>query len=81
MRKAKTDAEAAALVKMYQQRPEFEFYDVVADPFELTNLVEQPEHAQKIALLKAKLDAWMEQQGDKGNETELAVKAHKTGIV
>ena len=81
VRKAKTDAEAAALVKMYQQRPEFEFYDVVADPFELTNLVEQPEHAQKIALLKAKLDAWMEQQGDKGNETELAVKAHKTGIV
>ncbi len=79
--KAKTDAQAAARVEMYQQRPEFEFYDVVADPFELTNLVEQPEHAQKIAFLKTKLDDWMEQQGDTGNETELAVKAHKTGIV
>ena len=66
---------------MYQQRPEFEFYDVVADPLELTNLAENPDHAPKIALLKAKLDAWMEQQGDSGNETEMAVKAHKTGIV
>lgn len=80
VRKAETDAAAAALVRMYLQRPEFEFYDVVADPFELTNLAEKPEHAAKIAAMKAKLDAWMEQQGDRGNETEMAVKAHKTGI-
>ncbi len=79
--KAKTNAEAETRVKIYQQRPEFEFYDVVADPFELTNLVKKSEHAPKIAVLKAKLDAWMEQQGDAGNETEMAVKAHKTGVI
>ena len=79
--KAKTDSHAADRVRWYLERPEFEFYDVIADPYELDNLAGQPEHAEKIAAMKTKLDAWMAQQGDTGNETELAVKPHPTGVV
>jgi uncharacterized sulfatase len=54
----------------YQVRPEFELYDLTQDPYEMTNLAEDPEYASTIAELKRELEAWMKQQGDEGAATE-----------
>jgi N-sulfoglucosamine sulfohydrolase len=54
------------LVKRYMQRPAEEFYHTEADPFELTNLVEDAAHASLKDELSAELDRWMADQGDPG---------------
>ena len=69
--KAKTDPKAATLVGMYEHRPAEELYDVQADPWELKNLADDPAHAQAKADLSRRLDAWMAQQGDQGNASEM----------
>jgi N-sulfoglucosamine sulfohydrolase len=66
------DADAAEKVRRYQHRPAVELYDLKADPFEWENLADQPEHAATVAMLRAKLEAWMTEQGDQGQATELA---------
>jgi N-sulfoglucosamine sulfohydrolase len=66
------DPRAAELVKRFYSPPEFELFDVVKDPLELHNLAENPESAPIIAQLKAQLAAWMKQQGDLGQATEMA---------
>lgn len=68
---AKTDPDAARKVKRYQYRPAGELYDVLSDPYELNNLANDPAHRELMDSLGKKLRAWMEQQGDRGNETEL----------
>ena len=70
--RAATDAHARALVERYQHRPEFEFYDLQADPNELINLADLPEHEERIGALRTLLEAWMEDQGDEGLATENA---------
>jgi len=72
------NAEAKKLVDMYVQRPEFEFYDLRNDPYELNNRADDPAFAEKIAAFKTELDAWMQQQGDEGIATEDAAKPHQT---
>lgn len=62
---AKTNTTAAALVKRYHERPEFELYDVRSDSAEEHNLVAAPEQASRVKELKAQLEAWMQEQGDK----------------
>ena len=62
----KTDAKAQALIDRYFSRPPFELYDMTQDPWELNNLIDQPEHAQQVAALKSALFDWMAQQGDTG---------------
>jgi len=69
--KAKTDKTAARFVNGYQQRPEFELYDVDSDPYELNNLADDPRQRELKATLLARLKQWMEQQGDEGIATEL----------
>ncbi|MDG1938923.1 MAG: sulfatase [Pseudomonadales bacterium] len=61
----------------YVKRPEFEFYDIVNDPFEQDNLIDQPQYKDQVAVLKDNLSAWMVQQGDLGIETELSVCERK----
>ncbi len=61
----------------YRNRPEFQLYDVVADPMEMNNLAGDPKYGETIAGLKTKLDAWMESQGDLGIETELDALNHQ----
>ncbi len=68
---AKTDPKAAKLVKWYQHRPAEELYDIVKDPYELNNLAGDPANRELMDGLRKKLEAWMDQQGDKGLETEL----------
>jgi len=61
---ALTDTNAAAILKRYHQRPAEELYDLAADPQEQRNLASDPEHAGRLAALRAEVDAWMKTQGD-----------------
>ena len=71
---AKTDKKIAKLVTLYQNRPAEELYDIVKDPYELTNLAGEAAHAKTKAALSRKLDEWMARQGDKGNATEMKAR-------
>ena len=66
------DRRAAELVERYYSPPEFELFDIVHDPLEQQNLADDPDHAEVLADLKRRLAAWMESQGDLGQETEMA---------
>lgn len=67
----KTDKAAAERARLYQHRPAVELYDLTKDPWELNNVADDPEYSEIKASLKKELEAWMAQQGDKGNETEM----------
>ena len=61
----KTDPKPAAIIAKYYQRPKVEFYDLEKDPNEQINLATNPEYQEQIQRMSKKLDAWMQQQGDK----------------
>jgi uncharacterized sulfatase len=65
------DATAKRLVRAYQHRPAVELYDLRADPLEMNNLAAQTGSQEHVTRLRAKLEAWMKSQGDKGVATEL----------
>jgi N-sulfoglucosamine sulfohydrolase len=48
------------------RRPVEEFYDSKADPWEVQNLIDAPEHQERIAALRQNLEAWIEATGDLG---------------
>jgi len=73
---AETNEEAARLVKNYQYRPEQELYDVLKDPHCMNNLAEKPEYKQTLNDLHAKLKTWMDECGDKGQQTEMEAMLH-----
>jgi len=77
--RAASDPEAAALLKRYHQRPAEELYHLAKDPAEQSNLAADPAHRETLAGLRAELDAWMRSQGDRGLETERALRAAKAG--
>ncbi|MFR9620849.1 MAG: sulfatase [Rikenellaceae bacterium] len=43
-------------------RPAAEFYDDVADPHSVNNLIDDPQYAEDIARLKAELDRWLAEE-------------------
>jgi len=43
-----------------------EFYDSQSDPWEVKNLIDDPQYKDKIAELRTKLDAWIRDTGDLG---------------
>jgi N-sulfoglucosamine sulfohydrolase len=51
-------------VQDYIQRPRHELYDLTADPGELHNLAGEPQHAERLVELQAKLKAWQQRTGD-----------------
>lgn len=57
--------------EFYQRRPAEELYDLSKDPFEMHNLINDPQYAAVKGELSSELDAWMKQQGDKGVATEM----------
>lgn len=61
----KTDAHAAAQVRAYHQRPAEELYDLRSDPDELHNLAADATQTARLATMRAQLEAWMKQQGDR----------------
>lgn len=61
----------------YVTRPEYELYDVINDPFEQINLIDQPDYKMSVKSLKRYLENWMVEQGDRGIDTELSVCERK----
>lgn len=61
---AKTDPRAAAIIRRYYTRPEFELFDLVKDPLEIDNLAEEPNYNGQLTELKAQLTKWTTAQGD-----------------
>lgn len=68
---AKDNPDIAARVRFYQYRPEEELYDLQDDPWELNNRAGDQSLAPIKTELRKKLLDWMEQQGDKGMDTEM----------
>jgi len=66
------DARAQQLVHAYQHRPAEELYDCQADPWNQHNLALDSRFSLHLDLLRSQLDAWMKQQGDAGQATEMA---------
>ena len=71
------DGRAAERVRRYQHRPAEELYDVSKDPLEWKNLADDPRYAETKSKLRAQLDDWMKQQGDKGQQTEIEAPQHQ----
>lgn len=67
--------------RRYQIRPEYEFYDLAADPGELRNLIDEPGLADRIAKMKSALAGWMAAQGDLGDATERAATQRQTRLI
>ncbi|MDO8545473.1 MAG: sulfatase [Opitutaceae bacterium] len=65
------DQHAGRLVSDYQHRPPEELYDCETDPWNRTNLIAVPRLAGVRDELRARLEAWMTQQGDEGQATEM----------
>lgn len=65
VRKAATDPEAAEKVRRHRERPGEELYDLQNDPFEQHNLADDPAHAERLAAMRADVERWMNDQGDK----------------
>jgi N-sulfoglucosamine sulfohydrolase len=62
----------AALDLMKRRGPSEELYDLQADPHEIQDLAESntPEHREALARLRAALDTWMVETGDRGDIPE-----------
>ena len=61
---AKSDPRAAAMVKRYYTRPEFELFDLDRDPFELDNLAGDSAYQKKLEKLRSALASWTTSQDD-----------------
>ncbi len=59
----KCNAEQSAF---WEQKPPEELYDVVADPWEVNNLADDPQYAEVLARLRAENDRWMMEIKDTG---------------
>ncbi len=68
--KKKNTETAKFIMNRFKTRPEYEFYDIDSDPFELTNLAENIEYTSKFYELKNVMVEWMNSQGDKGLEMD-----------
>ncbi|MEM9647722.1 MAG: sulfatase [Bacteroidota bacterium] len=53
-----------------ENKPEEELYDCVNDPHEIQNLAEQPEYKEKLQELRAEMDRWLAEIGDRPNLPE-----------
>jgi arylsulfatase A-like enzyme len=53
-------------------RPAEELYDLHADPFETRNLVADPKHGKTLAEMRARLQRWIKETGDRGEKPESA---------
>jgi hypothetical protein len=52
--------------KWFQTKPDFEFYDLKLDPFELNNLIDEPNLQEQIIIFKSELEKWMVETNDLG---------------
>ena len=61
---AQAATEVRSAYARMRQPPQFELYDLQADPYEFNNLAELPEHANLLHELQAALKQWREQTND-----------------
>lgn len=52
------------------RKPDYEFYDVIQDPHEITNLAADSRRQEDFLRLRAVLDKWIEESGDQGRTPE-----------
>lgn len=52
--------------RFFQEKPAEEFYDLVADPDQIDNLIDAPAHRERIAAMRAALDAHLLEINDNG---------------
>jgi len=57
---------------MAETRPEEELYDLKADPWEIHNLAQDPEHQATLLAMRKRLDDWIRETDDKGRFPENA---------
>ncbi len=69
------------LVKRYTSRPAEQLYHTTKDPYEMTNLADDPAASDIKSRLSAELDRWMKTQGDPGAplDTPEAFEAARRG--
>ncbi len=69
--------QAYQLIRRYMHRPAEHLYHTSEDPYEMTNLADDPKYGEVKARLSAELDRWMESQGDPGValDTKAALQA------
>jgi arylsulfatase A-like enzyme len=58
-------------------KPIEELFDLGADPWEVRNLAGDPKHAAKLRELRALVDAWVVESGDKGDRMEDPLDVYK----
>lgn len=73
--KAEHDKHAKAMTERIVNKPAIEFYDISKDPDELENLAERPEYQTLVQRYRAKLQAWMEAQGDRGKALDVPINS------
>jgi uncharacterized sulfatase len=64
-------AQELTRAKLFRNRPEFELYDMKNDQYEMKNLAEEASFNKTKEKLFTDLKIWMNEQGDKGIETEM----------
>ena len=70
---AKQDETNMKILERYQVRPSEELYNILEDPYELNNLLEDSAYIDVKSNMTEILERWMNIQGDKGRETELRI--------
>ena len=68
--KVKDDPKQLEHAKLYRNRPEFELYNLKKDRYELKNLVDEKSLQKTKEVLLGELKTWMNEQGDKGIQSE-----------
>ncbi|MEQ9438699.1 MAG: sulfatase [Cyclobacteriaceae bacterium] len=81
LEKGETDQGACQRADFYQHRPSEELYDVVSDPYQIMNLASDHQYEAVKKSLKKELTAFMQQQGDSGEETELNALNRQAGYL
>jgi len=75
--KAETNCHARQQTIRYRLRPNEELYNVINDPFMMNNLAYDVSYSDVKKELRLRLNSWMEQQGDKGQQTEMEAYEHQ----
>ena len=55
----------------FEPRPEQELYDIVADPYEINNLADQPEYSETLEQMHDALETWRSTMPDYSDRPEL----------
>lgn len=67
---------------LFESRPAEELYDTASDPYELSNLAQDPDHRDVLDRLRNATDEWRATVGDMGemNETEMVRRWYPGGV-